>query len=75
MTYQQCTMARAALNWSRGELAREAGLAIDTVNRFERGQNIAMRSRAKMRAVLEAKQVKFVDRGLYRGAVLGPDRG
>ncbi|TLX41774.1 helix-turn-helix domain-containing protein [Xanthobacter autotrophicus] len=56
----QCRMARAALNWSTQELAAKAGVGVNTVNRFEAGQDARVSSVDKMRAALEAAGVIFV---------------
>lgn len=53
-------MARAALDWTTTDLAREAGVGSNTVNRFEAGQDARMSSVEKMRAALEAAGVIFV---------------
>ncbi|MET3354686.1 helix-turn-helix domain-containing protein [Xanthobacter oligotrophicus] len=53
-------MARAALNWSTQELAAKAGVGVNTVNRFEAGQDARVSSVDKMRAALEAAGVIFV---------------
>jgi transcriptional regulator with XRE-family HTH domain len=37
MTAVQCRMARASLGWSAQELAKKAGVGLNTVNRFESG--------------------------------------
>jgi transcriptional regulator with XRE-family HTH domain len=57
----QCRMARAALGWSTQELAHEAGVGVNTVNRFENGQDARMSSVAAIRATLEAAGVIFVE--------------
>lgn len=62
-------MGRAALSWSRAELAKAAGLGVATVVRFENGQTVTADSIAAMRAAMEAKRVKFVDEGRLAGAV------
>nr|WP_210255334.1 helix-turn-helix transcriptional regulator [Ancylobacter pratisalsi] len=54
-------MARAALNWSTQELATRAGVGVNTVNRFETGQDARMSSVEKMRATLESAGVIFID--------------
>ena len=51
-------MARAALAWSTQDLAREAGVGVNTVNRFEAGQDARVSSMEKMRATLEAAGVQ-----------------
>lgn len=53
-------MARAALGWSTQDLAREAGVGANTVNRFEAGQDARMSSVEKMRKALE-ERVLFLD--------------
>lgn len=54
-------MARAALKWSTQELAEKAGVGVNTVNRFEDGQDARMSSVDKMRAALEAAGVEFIN--------------
>lgn len=56
----QCRMARAALGWSTQDLAREAGVGVNTVNRFEAGQDARVSSMDKMRVTLEAAGVQFI---------------
>lgn len=56
----QCRMARAALTWSTQDLAREAGVGVNTVNRFEAGQDARVSSMEKMRTTLEAAGVQFI---------------
>lgn len=56
----QCRMARAALDWTTQDLAREAGVGGNTVNRFEAGQDARVSSVDKMRAALEAAGVEFI---------------
>ena len=53
-------MARAALAWSTQDLAREADVGVNTVNRFEAGQDARVSSMDKMRATLEAAGVQFI---------------
>jgi len=57
----QCRMARAALEWSTQDLAREAGVGVNTVNRFEKGQDARLSSVAAIRAALESAGVIFVE--------------
>lgn len=57
----QCRMARAALNWSTQRLATEAGVGLNTVNRFEAGQDARVSSVEKMRAALHSAGVIFVE--------------
>lgn len=68
-------MARAALNWSTQELAAKAGVGVNTVNRFEAGQDARVSSVDKMRAALEAAGVIFVaENGEGPGVRLRKDR-
>ncbi|KFC69293.1 putative transcription factor, MBF1 like protein precursor [Bosea sp. LC85] len=53
-------MARAALNWSMPELAQRAGVGVNTVNRFEAGQDARMSSVEKMQAALSEAGVIFI---------------
>jgi transcriptional regulator with XRE-family HTH domain len=61
-------MARAALGWNIADLAREASVGINTVNRFEAGNDARMSSVGKMRAVLEGAGVEFISEDGQRGA-------
>ena len=54
-------MARAALKWSTQELAERADDGVNTVNRFEDGQDARVSSVDKMRAALEAAGVEFIN--------------
>ena len=56
----QCRMARAALGWSMQELAAKAGVGVNTVNRFEVGNDARVSSAERMRAALESAGVIFV---------------
>jgi ribosome-binding protein aMBF1 (putative translation factor) len=68
---QQSAMARAALGWSRLDLAQAAGIGVATVVRFENGQAVTSANVAAMRSAMEAKRVRFVDEGSLKGAVYG----
>ncbi|MBR1092700.1 transcriptional regulator [Bradyrhizobium manausense] len=57
----QCRMARAALGWSVRDLASEAKVAIDTVARFERGDELKERTIDAIRSALEIGGVEFID--------------
>jgi transcriptional regulator with XRE-family HTH domain len=59
-------MARAALNWSTQQLAEEASVGANTVNRFEAGHDVRMSSVNKIRTALELAGVEFID-GQYSG--------
>jgi predicted transcriptional regulator len=53
-------MARAALGWTTQDLAREAEVGANTVNRFEAGQDARLSSVSKMRRALENGGVQFI---------------
>jgi len=53
-------MARAALDWSTQKLAQEANVGVNTVNRFETGQDARLSSVEKMQRALESAGVIFV---------------
>jgi len=53
-------MARAALGWTTQDLAREASVGANTINRFEAGQDARISSIDKMRAALEAAGLEFI---------------
>ena len=65
-------MARAALKWSRRDLAKAAQVAELTVARLEGGQPVADVTRTKIRLAFEMKRIKFLDDGPWKGAVVGP---
>jgi len=54
-------MARAALGWSTVDLAERAGVGVNTVNRFESGQDARMSSVDKLKEVLRAAGVEFLN--------------
>jgi hypothetical protein len=60
MTPTQCQMARAALDWRTTDLAREASVGLNTVNRFEAGRYARISSVEKLRAALEAAGIAFI---------------
>jgi hypothetical protein len=53
-------MARSALEWTTAELGKRAGVGVNTVNRFETGQDARVSSVDKMRAALETAGVEFI---------------
>lgn len=57
----QCRMARAALGWTTQDLARQADVGLNTVNRFEKGQDARVSSVEKMRLVLDRAGIIFID--------------
>ncbi|KMO20364.1 hypothetical protein QR78_11005 [Methylobacterium indicum] len=56
----QSRMARAALAWSTQDLAREAEVGVNTVNRFEAGQDARLSSVEKMQRALEKGGIEFI---------------
>jgi transcriptional regulator with XRE-family HTH domain len=56
-------MARAALGFSRDDLAVAAGLSGSTVVRFEGDQAVARESVAAMQSALESAGVEFIPAG------------
>ncbi|MDE2165838.1 MAG: helix-turn-helix transcriptional regulator [Alphaproteobacteria bacterium] len=54
-------MARAAVNWSVRDLAEKAGVAANTVSRFENGSDAYGATLAKFKRVLERAGVIFLD--------------
>ena len=57
----QCKMARAALGLGVRELAATAKVSIDTVARFERGDELKERTIEALQHALEAAGVEFID--------------
>jgi transcriptional regulator with XRE-family HTH domain len=64
-------MARAALKWSRAELAQAAGIGVATVVRFEAGTPVNDDSVLALRHALEKARCKFVEDGPMKGVVFG----
>lgn len=61
ITREQLRMARAAVNWSVRDLAKKAGVAANTVSRFENGSDAYGETLAKFKRVLERAGVIFLD--------------
>jgi transcriptional regulator with XRE-family HTH domain len=59
----QCRMARAALGMGVRDLAAAAKVAIDTVARFERGEELKERTIDALRLALEEAGVEFTNGG------------
>lgn len=60
LTPAQSRMARAGLEWSSARLAAEAGIGLNTVNRFEGGHDGRASSAEKIARTLEAAGVRFL---------------
>jgi transcriptional regulator with XRE-family HTH domain len=61
VTREQLRMARAALNWSVRELAAKAGIAANTVSRYENGSDAYGDTLSKIKRALESGGVIFLD--------------
>jgi transcriptional regulator with XRE-family HTH domain len=57
----QCRMARAALGMGVRELAAAAKVSVDTVARFERGEELKERTIDALQQALEAAGIKLID--------------
>jgi len=57
----QCRMARAALGWGVRELATVAKVSIDTVVRFERGDELKERTVEALQRAFETAGVEFIN--------------
>ena len=64
-------MGRAALKWSRLDLAEAAGVGVATVVRFEGGKAVSPETATAMREAMETRRVKFIEKGSLKGAVYG----
>ena len=60
MNPAQCRAARALIGWSTQQLASHAEVGVNTVNRFEGGQDARMSSLEKIRVALEAAGIIFI---------------
>ena len=56
----QCRMARAALGWGVRDLAKQAGVSVDTVTRLEKGDALLPRTVEAIQRALEEAGVIFV---------------
>jgi transcriptional regulator with XRE-family HTH domain len=61
VTREQLRMARAALNWSVRDLAAKAGVAANTISRYENGSDAYGDTLTKLRRALEGGGVIFLD--------------
>jgi transcriptional regulator with XRE-family HTH domain len=57
----QCRMARAALGWGVRELALKAKVSMDTVARFERGDELKERTIDALQRAFEVAGVEFTN--------------
>lgn len=63
MNVVQCRMALAGLGWGVEDLAREAGVPIDALLRFDRGEIVPHGVYAALRGTLQEAGVIFEDDG------------
>lgn len=70
LTALQCRMARVALDWTVRQLARQAGLSLATVSRFENGQSLAPERAARLRDVFTDAGIVLVEEDEAAGAGL-----
>lgn len=73
LTIQACRAGRALLKWGVRDLAREAGLGVASVARFEAGEPIREETAEKIVAAFEAYGVEITN-GKGTGARLRKDR-
>ena len=62
ITPEQCRAARGLLDWSQGQLAKQAGVGIVTVRQFEADANEPRRATLEViRRAFESAGVEFID--------------
>ena len=60
ITPLQCRKGRIALEWTQAELGEEAGVSLNTIVRFERGEQVASEANvAALRQAMEMAGVMF----------------
>ncbi|MDI4666442.1 helix-turn-helix domain-containing protein [Xanthobacter autotrophicus] len=57
----QSRMARAAVGWGVRELAKAAGVSVDTVSRLEKGETLLPRTVEAIQIALETAGVEFIE--------------
>ena len=67
ITREQVKMARAALGWNVQDLAAKAGVAGNTVSRYENGTDAYGETLMKLQRALEAGGVSFIDEDDHAG--------
>jgi transcriptional regulator with XRE-family HTH domain len=60
ITRSQIRMARAALGWGVRDLGKRAGIAANTVSRFENGMGTTVATLAQMQTALEKAGIVFI---------------
>jgi transcriptional regulator with XRE-family HTH domain len=66
-------MARAALLWSRDDLAAASGVSWRTITRFEAAESVLPPRVEALRRALEARGVLFIESGRFAGGVVPAD--
>jgi transcriptional regulator with XRE-family HTH domain len=60
ITRSQVRMARAALGWSVRDLGKHAGIAANTVSRFENGMGTNLTTLKQIQWALEEAEIIFI---------------
>jgi transcriptional regulator with XRE-family HTH domain len=60
ITGSQVRMARAALGWGLRELGKRAGVAANTVSRYENGMGMTVKTLGQIQAALESEGIIFI---------------
>lgn len=69
LTPLACKAARVLLGWGVRDLAREAGVGVSSVVRYERGDDVREETIQKIKAALEGARVEIIN-GAGTGARL-----
>ena len=60
ITRSQVRMARAALGWGVRELGKRAGVAANTVSRYENGMGMTVKTLGQIQVTLESEGIIFI---------------
>jgi ribosome-binding protein aMBF1 (putative translation factor) len=60
MSPEQCKMARAGLGWGVRELAAKAKVSVETVVRFEAGEQLRESTLEKLKSAIKRVGVEFI---------------
>lgn len=74
LTSDQVRMARAALEWTVEELARQAGLTAKTIHNYEHGGNATIDTLAKIKSAFERSGIMWVPENGGAAGVRPPRR-
>jgi transcriptional regulator with XRE-family HTH domain len=61
MQAAQCRAARALLNWTQADLARETGLSAVTIREFENGRDMRSSNQTLLQLTFEKAGVEIID--------------